>query len=192
MTRKYLPIVLIVSFLALSACAEHKHDSEIYLHKEDNTFRMDDFRMGLVINPTHYTDCDDNELYMILCLFTGSYQKSGYPYTLLVASRYSGETKDTTKILGLKMRIESEQEIDLLGKNQDKIEISYDPPADPASPGTIGLPLGNKLSFWPGQRVAFTMTFQPPNSKEIYTTKYVFEGTTDKFIYTAMDSFLAG
>ena len=173
MTMKYLPTVLVASFLALTGCAEHKHDSEGYVYKEGNIFRMDDFQIGLEIYGTR-TDLDKSVRSSIHFLWTDTSVKDGFPYTLHVVSRYSGETKDTTKILGLKMRIDSEQEVDLLGKNQDKIEISYNPPADPARPGTIKLPLGDKLSFWPGQRVTCTITFQPPNSKEIYTTKYVF------------------
>ena len=140
MILKYLRLILIASLLVLSACAEHTNDREVYFSKSGGRTIMDDFRIGLKIRETHHYDCS---MHLLFYVFIDTYQESGFPYTLLVAARYSGETKDTTKILGLKMRIESEQEIDLLGKNQDKIEIPY----DSARSSTIRLPLGSKLSF---------------------------------------------
>ena len=174
------------SFLALTGCAEHKHDMEVYVVKSGEMITMmDDMRIWLDIKESSNHDC---AMPLFLCVFIDTYQKSGFPYTLRVASRYSGETKDTAKILGLKMKIGSEQEMDMLGKNQDKIEISHNPPADPARPGTIRIPLGDKLPFQEGLQVTCTMTFQLPNSKAINTVKYVFVGTTKRHVYTTMDA----
>ena len=98
MTRKYLLTVLIASFLALTGCAEHTHDREDYVDKEGNIFRMDDFKIWLEIYGTR-TDLDKNVRSSIRFLWTDTSVKDGFPYTLHVVSRYSGETKDTTKIL---------------------------------------------------------------------------------------------
>lgn len=176
-------LILLLTILTLTSCAEHTQHSEVYLWKTLERYETQDFNISLVISENH--DSKGNHPSLISSAFYSTHQNSGYPYRLLIASRYYGKEVDTTKIVELDMQVADGQKMNLL--EAEEIEISYHPPQDPTMPGTIGLPLGDELFFYEGQKITVTMKFIPPNSKEAHTISQVFVGKTKSNSYNFID-----
>ncbi len=186
MSMKSIIAILITAFLTLSGCAEHEHFSETYVLKSGRQYYVNDFRIWLVLGAKH-SHYNKDKWSQIKYLFTDTHEESGYPYTLLIGSRYTGKLKETAKIFDLKMKVGDQEEIDLLRQHKAVLEIAYDPPTNPLMPGTMEFPLGDQLPFQEGQQVTFTMTFRAPDNKQTQILEYTFEGKTKNHTYTTMD-----
>ena len=183
---KFITTILIAIFITLSGCAEHKHHSEGYVVKSGKEYNVNYFRIWLVVSAKH-SNSDKDKWSQFKFLFSDTHEESGFPYTLLIGSRYTGELKETAKIFDLKMKVGAAKEVDLLRDHKAVMEIAYDPPTNSKIPGTVELPLGDQLNFSEGQQVTFTMTFRAPDDKRTQILKYVFEGKTKDHTYTTMD-----
>ncbi len=183
---KFHITILISAFFLFSGCGEHEHYSEAYVLKSGKDYNVNYFHIWLTVGAKHsHSDLDQWSQFKFL--FKDTHEASGYPYTLLIGSRYIGDLKETAKIFDLKMKVGAAKEVDLLRNHQAVMEIDYDLSTDSPIPGTVELPLGDQLNFSEGQQVTFTMTFRPPDSKRTQILKYVFEGKAKHHTYTTMD-----
>ncbi len=183
---KYLILsILTVTLIVICGCGKHTYYGELYKQhsKPSGISNIDKFHMRLIISESH----PEMNKGILSFLLTDTTEKHGYPYTLLIASDFYGQTNDTVKIREIKLKIGDRQEVVLLSKSDDGMLITYKPWLEYAVTGNVALPLHDKLPFLEGQKVTVTVKYQPPDSSQIYEMKTVYVGQVTKRIYTSMD-----
>ncbi len=177
--------ILTVAFITMCGCGIHTYYGELYEKhsKSSGVSKIDEFSIRLIISESHPEKSKSG----LSFLLSNTTEKHGYPYTIIIASSFHGQTNDTVKIREVKLKKGSQQEIFLLSESEDEMLIAYKPWLEGAVNGNIELPLHDKLPFLDGQKVTVTVKYKPPNSSQIYKVETVFVGRVKKRTYTSFD-----